>query len=280
MSTPAALTHELFDDAALFPPAAVPLADALAAHRTRALGERAFLVGPLVLLASQVPQVRADFEPTDHFGLAVVADAGLAELAAAVDVLADDPWADVDQVEIAVPAEFDLAEVTAALLDELPFTVPTYLELPWRAPPAALTDALDVVAADGAERVKLRTGGTKPGSVPSSSVLGEFLHGVASRRVGFKLTAGMHRALPHVDPATGDRQHGFLNTLAATAAAIDGGSTVDVVDLLDMSDAQPLIAVLRSSDLVALRRIFRSIGSCSIAEPYDDLLALKLVEGD
>jgi len=272
-----ALTHELIDDAAMFPPARVPTSDAVAAHRARLDQPEAWLVGALVVRASQVPEVRAQFAPDDHFRLAVVADGGLAEVAAAVDVLADEPWADVAQVEIAVPTGFDLAPATAALLDELPFTAPTYFELPWRAPAGQVVEALEVLAADGAERVKLRAGGVEPGSVPSSQVLAEFLHAVAARRLPFKLTAGLHHALPNVERTTGDRQHGFLNVLAAAAAMLDGGSVADARDLLDASQADPLVEILTASDLPALRRVFCSIGSCSVTDPYDDLVRLQLM---
>jgi hypothetical protein len=277
-SAGAALTHELIDDAALFPPARTPLPEAVRAFRERRDTARARLVGPLVVRASQVPELRQEFGPSDHFCVALVADGGLAELAAAVDVLADDPWAEVVQVEITVPDGFDVAQATDALLRELPFTVPAYLELPWRAPSGQVAEALEVLRADGVERAKLRTGGLEPGSVPSSRVLSEFLHTAATHGVPFKLTAGLHHALPNVERATGDRQHGFLNALSATAASLGGGSVDDACDLLEVTDAVPLLSVLEASDSIALRQMFRSIGSCSVDEPFDELVSLQLLE--
>jgi hypothetical protein len=273
-----ALTYELFDDAAPFPPARTPLDVALGAYRARGQQPSAHLVGPLVVRACDVPDLQPMFLPDDYVRLAVVADGGLAELAAAVDVLADDPWADVVRVEIAIPDGFDVAAATEAMLGELPFTVPAYLELPWRAPVGQLSEALALLAADGVERAKLRTGGLTPGSVPSPEVLAEFVHSAVTARVAFKLTAGLHHAVPNVEHSTGDRQHGFLNVCAATAAALDGGSVADTRALLQVTDAPPLLDVLAATDQVALRRTLRSIGSCSIEEPYDELVQLHVME--
>jgi hypothetical protein len=182
------------------------------------------------------------------------------------------------QVEISIPEGFDVAAAAEAMLGELPFTVPAYLELPWRATVGSLGDALAVLAADGVERAKLRTGGLQPGSVPSPEVLAQFVHAAVTLRVPFKLTAGLHHALPNTERATGDRQHGFLNVLAGTAAALDGAHVGEVRALLEVTDAPSLLEVLSATDRVALRRHLRSIGSCSIEEPYDELVELQLME--
>ena len=99
-------------------------------------------------------------------------------------------------------------------------------------------------------------------------------------RPPFKCTAGLHNALRH----TGDdgfEHHGFLNVLLATRLAFDGASTDDVVAVLEQRDAEPLLALWHDQGEQAMartRRWFTSFGSCSVAEPRDDLISLGLVE--
>ena len=98
---------------------------------------------------------------------------------------------------------------------------------------------------------------------------------VLDRELAFKCTAGLHNALRHTDPDTGFEHHGFLNVLAATRVALDGG---DVEGALAERDGAALVAALPDADtLVRTRRWFVSFGSCSVTDPRDDLRTLGLV---
>ncbi|MFC7506123.1 hypothetical protein ACFQRR_29000, partial [Nocardioides sp. GCM10030258] len=77
--------------------------------------------------------------------------------------------------------------------------------------------------------------------------------------------AGLHHALRNTDPETGFEQHGFLNLLAATG----------------VRDAEAMAAVLAeraAAPDVPSTSLLRSIGTCSITEPIDELTALGLLE--
>ncbi|WP_286928024.1 MULTISPECIES: hypothetical protein [Aeromicrobium] len=124
------------------------------------------------------------------------------------------------------------------------------VEMPWGAgfhvPPGAL--------------LKLRCGG---GYVPTVEELaGAIVHCVEHGKA-FKLTAGLHSAIAH------DGAHGFVNVMAAVVAATRG------------QDPAPVLAsAAEDLDLESLgesRRLFRSIGTCSIDEPLADLRALGLL---
>jgi hypothetical protein len=110
-------------------------------------------------------------------------------------------------------------ESAALTLDALDFALPAAIEIPrvpgWR-------DALDTIAADGAERVKFRTGGLTAAAHPTEAELAERI--VASVRSGarFKLTAGLHHPLRRTDPETGFESAVSLNA-SRTALALDGG---------------------------------------------------------
>jgi hypothetical protein len=97
--------------------------------------------------------------------------------------------------------------------------------------------------------------------------------------VPFKCTAGLHRAVRHRDAATGFEHHGFLNVLLAAATA--DHLAVDVIaSVLDATDSATILTGLGSlgADGIALaRRRFVSFGTCSVTEPVDDLVALRLL---
>ena len=264
----AGLTESLIDDAAVFPPGSAALADAVDAAYARVDTATDDLVGPLLVPASAAGALRELVDPDRPLRIALVADTGLEALESARDQLQDDPWVELVHVEVRLPLSDDAEVATKILLDALSFTVPAYVELPLdRDPEPALT----VLAADGAERAKFRCG---PDAVPTSAHLGRAIVAATRAGVPFKLTGGLHHALPNVQADV--RHHGFLNALAATSAALSGDAD-RVVDLLDEDDPESVLAALTEADIPALRRSFRSFGSCSIDEPFDDLRRLGLV---
>jgi hypothetical protein len=274
------------DDAAVFPPGNASLADAVTRHRGFRGTPVEEILGPLLVRAGDIHALRELVLPDDDLAVGLVADQGLASLEAARDAVIDDPWIRVVQTEIRLPLTREDAESTAGLPEllthrlvaELSFTSPTYIEIPTELSASHTADVLAVLGADGAERAKLRCGGTKPGDVPSDDVVARFIHGCVAHAVPFKLTAGLHHGLRTVDPTTGDLQHGFLNMLAATAAATLGASMDDVQAAVAARDDGPLHEILSTAEPTRVRHAFMSFGSCSVLEPYEDMVALRLVE--
>jgi hypothetical protein len=96
----------------------------------------------------------------------------------------------------------------------------------------------------------------------------------------FKCTAGLHHAVRHRDPLTMFEHHGFLNLLLAARIAAATGNLVATADAL--AERDPAALAYRTSDLTATdvtasRALVASLGTCSIHEPIDDLLAMGLV---
>ena len=273
-----ALTDALVDDAAVFPPGLAPLPDALRGHLAARRAPWRALVGPLVLPASAVDGL-PDLLPglvdaLDPLRLVIVADTGPAGLDAARDRLVDDDRIDLAGIEVALPGDVDPTAGAADLLAHLAWSVPAAVEVPlvpgWEG-------ALDVLAADGAERAKFRLGGA---GVPTVEQVAAVLVACRDRRLPFKLTAGLHRAVRGMD-RTGDLpHHGFGNVLAAVAAAVDGAAAADVGAVLAETGEDRVAVLLSGIDAataVAVRRLFRSFGSCSLAGPRDDLVALGVL---
>jgi hypothetical protein len=259
----------LVDDAAIFPPGDAPLPDATAAHLARTPEEGADLVGSFVLRDTDLPSVRGFTAP-----LSVVVTGGAGQVAGPAGLcgrlglrLAGLEIALRDLDDLAGNARRVVAAVDAARADgSLEEDVPVYVELPQTEPSHSWLAAADEVA--GAELgLKLRTGGAETHQVPSSATLAAWLDAALDRETPFKCTAGLHHAVRHPDG------HGFLNVLAATRLAFDGGTRDEVVALLDEREG----AALAARDLTGVRRWFTSFGSCSVAEPWADLRALGLL---
>ncbi|WP_427167389.1 hypothetical protein ACQF4J_31965 [Streptomyces sp. C1-1] len=129
-------------------------------------------------------------------------------------------------------------------------------------------------------RVKFRTGGTRADAFPDETRLTEGLMSAMRLRVPFKLTAGLHHAVRHTGPGTGFEHHGFLNVLAAVAAAHDGAGEEAVASVLACREPQSVARRCTPRRRAAARAWFTSFGTCSIDEPLADLSALRSVGRD
>lgn len=272
MSRIGGLALALIDDAAMFPPGNAALADAIKAWYARRDTPEASVVGPLLVPASAVEDLRSHADPDLVLDVALIGDTGVEGLAAARDALQNDAWITLQQVEIKAPHAGRSSDAVRTLLDALTFTVPAYVELPTD---ADVTEPLAVLAQDGVERVKFRTG---PYAVPPPEALARAIAAAVRLGVPYKLTGGLHHALPVDDAESGQHHHGFLNTLAATALAIDGSPVEAIAAILRTGDLDLVLAALHVSSPAQVRDHFRSFGSCSVDEPFAELVRLGLAD--
>jgi hypothetical protein len=147
-------------------------------------------------------------------------------------------------------------------LPDLGGRVRRYLEIPAQTP---VGQALDAVAAAGV-RAKVRCGGPTRDDVPSCARLADVLVGCVERGLVLKATAGLHQPFRHAT-ATGP-QHGFVNLLAAAAAARQGGDRASVEAILAAEEPE---AAGLTNELARARELLMSIGTCSIDEPMQAL---------
>ncbi|MEU3269726.1 hypothetical protein ABZ639_02710 [Saccharomonospora sp. NPDC006951] len=272
-----AFAERLCDDAAVFPPGLTPLPDAVLAHARHRKADYAGFVGPLVLAAPSLAELGALLAPGERLDLALTAPAGPAQAGAAL-ALARTMAVDVQAVEIAVPADAGVArfftELEQARREAEAVTV--YVEVPRDARGPEVIAAL----ADTGHRAKFRTGGVKAVLYPGEAELAAAITAVVGAGVAFKATAGLHHALRNTDPGTGFEQHGFLNLLLATHAALGGAEDKAVAAVLAERDADSVAAAIGDLGPVraeAVRAAFVSFGTCSITEPLCELADLGLV---
>jgi len=227
----------LIDHAALFPPASMSLADALAEDARVRAGEESVLVRRFVVPASRL----AELGPVE-LPLSVVLDAPCAGGDPRVEAVEAPPGVELEPL-VGLAAE-------------------VYVELPVE---------LDRLATLGL-RAKLRCGGAR---VPSVDEVAALVRGCRERGLVFKATAGLHHAVRR------DGAHGFLNLLAACAFGDEERALADEDAAAFALDAESFRWRDRSvgaAELVRVRaELWSGFGSCSIAEPFDELRSLGLV---
>jgi hypothetical protein len=270
----------LVDDAAIFPPGSLPLAEAVQAHRRFAGSEHAALVGRFVVDDRRLGDLAASGAGAE-LALALVVTGGAGALQPSVRRAVDTPGLVLAQVETALRDLDDLPAAarrvaTAAEAADLG-DVPVYVEVPWAAGVGSYgwLSALDVLG-EADLRAKLRTGGAADVPVPDAADLAAAVDAALDRELRFKCTGGLHHAVRGVG-GPGTAQHGFLNVLLAVAAAWDGAPVADVAALLERTDEAEVAAMARDATLAPARRWFTSFGSCSVAEPLEDLTRLGLL---
>jgi len=267
----------LFDDAALFPPASLDVAHAIRAHAGHRLSWYADMLGPFVCNSVRVPALDAEVarlavEPVD---VAVVVPDGIGALAAGVEVVDSCERLRLRSVEVPLGAG-RLIEASRVLGPLVERNLDVYVEIPVLR--VSERDVHDIRAAG--LRLKLRTGGTTIDAFQTEEQLAAPIVMCAAELLPFKCTAGLHNAVRHRDMDTLFEHHGFLNlALAARAAAATGSVAATSAELAerDADTVAGRVRALSATGVAAIRELFASFGTCSIADPVGDLTAMGLV---
>ncbi|MCA1824950.1 MAG: hypothetical protein LC640_11965, partial [Frankia sp.] len=223
----------LFDDAGMFPPARLPVADALARHRADRERAHSVLSGRFIAPATALADVAAQ-SAGDALDVVVVADVVGDQLVEWLGKAVADDRLIVRGVELRpMPAEA-VDGAVAAVRGQ--FDCDVYVELPrteaWQDVLSAIegvakgagagANAGTGAAGAAAVGVKLRCGGATAEMFPPAPMLATWLEAVIEAELPIKATAGLHGALPHYDVALGVHHHGFLNLLLAVRRALAG----------------------------------------------------------
>jgi hypothetical protein len=273
------LLAALVDDAGLFPPESLPMAEALARHRADEAAGYPMLSHRFLCPASRIGELRSELARVEAtpLRLGMILDTGLDGLGAARAEVAGDPLLALEMLEVPAPSP----EAVDAALDALAGLEPAaYLEGP-RSP-----DWVKAVAgaeqSGGLRGAKVRCGGARADLFPTPEELAAFVCACFEHGVPFKATAGLHGAVRHRDDQTGFVHHGFLNLLLAAARAAAGAPVDQVAAVLAGTSAPALAEEARAvsgRELSAARLLFRAYGSCSTSEPREEAAALGLLAG-
>jgi len=243
----------MFDDAALFPPARLPMAEALRAHNTAVAGPHGRLVGPFLCPLTRLDELDA------------CVASGLPR-PDALGVITYDV-APLGRRPRDIPGLVQFEAPLGARPPDLGGRVRLFLEIPRH---GAVGDHLDAVRTAGSS-AKIRCGGMGRDDVPSCERVADVLVGCVERGLTVKATAGLHHPFRTGGPAG---HHGFVNLLAAAAAARAGRDRATVATILtrEEPDAHGLV-----DRLARARQLLVSVGTCSIDEPVAALVERGLL---
>lgn len=276
----------LIDYAGLFPPAELAFDAARSEYRAARAGPHAWMLGRFI-----VPATLAIASPAEIGGpLSVIANAGALDRAAALRA----SGARIDALEIPLPATAPASDVaavvagTAAAIDAAGLGgIPAFLELPRTQEWGELLAAAMPALAQTRLGAKIRCGGLTAAAFPSVDDVAAFVAAAAAANVPFKATAGLHHPVRHVESATGFTMHGFLNLVAA--AALAPRLALETLRRIVAEEDPGAFAFddasfrwrgerVATAGLEAMRRDgFVAYGSCSFAEPVDDLTSLGIL---
>lgn len=280
----------LVDYAGLFPPAALPMREAVRNYAAYRVGPHQGMLARFVLPAARLEECVALVPLARHPG--DVFPWPLAVLAGAADAAALDAFdathgteARVDTVEAKAEDAAGISGLGAAFGGRT-----VYVELPVRPDPSGLIAACGQLGL----RVKIRTGGVTPEAFPSPDEVMRFLAACVTHGVPFKATAGLHHPLRGEYALTYDAgsargtMYGFLNVFLAAVFLRAGRTVAEVAPLLEERDASAIAVTadgvtwrgmhVSAADIAAARAAFAgSFGSCSFEEPVQDLTSLSFL---
>lgn len=295
---PRILLDGIVDYAGLFPPASLALPDAVRTYAQARGGEAGWMLGRFICPAtrlSEFSEVAEPLLPRDvgaiPWRLAAVGSGDHEADAAAVAALNSSHRWGWDECN----AVADVVETRARDADEVlrvhqAFTAETvvYVECPLADDPTPMVQALSQCG----RRAKMRLGGVTASAFPAPEQVIRFMHVCLHEGVPFKATAGLHHPiggrypLTYAADAPEGTMYGYLNLFTAAAlllahapeALATAALTDTDPDAMDFSDAALTWRghVIDQRQLAHLREhIAVSFGSCSFAEPVDEIRAME-----
>ena len=297
----------LIDYAGLFPPAKLDMAPAIEEYLAAGAGDYAWMLGRFIVPASRLKEFKSVLASISR-------DAGEIPLSVIVDAHNDPKtWFNsasavftdianyraagmrIEALEVPLPPLVTRRETHDANVGQCAMLaeraglrgLPIYVELP--RDERFIELVLEAFTALSRYRMggKIRCGGVVEEAFPTVDELAAFIQTAVEENVPFKATAGLHHPIRHRHAQTGFMMHGFLNILAATVFARSANAE-DLRRILSSEDPEVFRFDERSfswedrtatvEEIAAAREhAFISYGSCSFAEPVEDLTKLRIL---
>lgn len=311
------LLSEIVDYAGLFPPAGLPLDEAIRNY-ARYRGEpESWMLGRFICPAGKLAELfsyRDLFSDESPLALAVLfrsseetgvfLDELSGQISAAKSFQSDAAWARIEAFETRIPAEVKGEDVqqflarVAQAFQGADFAMPLevyelVLNEEWRNVIARFSS---VAEPERPERdrpraqLKLRTGGVESAAFPSPGRVASVIESCRDAGVPLKFTAGLHHPFRRYDASVQTHMHGFVNVFAAgVLARTHRLDQHDILAIIEEEDPRRFIFTddfLGWNDFEASLEEVRearqhraiSFGSCSFDEPREDLKRLGLLD--
>lgn len=298
------LLGKSIDYAGLFPPASLPLSEAVEKFKGYLNGRDSWIISSIVLPIDRLAEAAGSLGDTPFRLTATprrTEDTNLwldrlqEDCGHLRSFLAAHAQVAIQALEILLPKPGGADEIAGRLEELVPLVngYRVFLELP----PGdnSFREELDAMIA-ALERhrlslwgVKLRMGGTVPEAFPTTAIVAEVLAMVRDHRVPIKFTAGLHHPLRHRNNDLGVHVHGFINVLMAAMFAHACRLPSENIETILADErskdfvfsgnvARWLDLPIRTELIEDLRRLIVGFGSCSVDEPLHDLRTLGWVD--
>jgi hypothetical protein len=285
--------EQLVDYAGLFPPAELPMADAVQEYAAHLTESESWILARFICPARRLSELMpfAPLFSSDRPLRLSILPRPNADLPAAISQASAESRAFSEA--FGAPATVETFEARAGtscvpwrtLRGAALAAAGRTLFLEWPASLYETEHCLDEIAqarANGSSNLgaKIRCGGTEPTAFPSVETVARFVHGCSHLGIPFKATAGLHHPVRH--ERDGVWMHGFLNVFGA--AVLDASLDLDLDTVTSIiSETDPAAFRLTdagfswrdlsasSESVTDARHLAHGYGSCSFAEPVDDL---------
>ena len=296
----ALLAHSI-DYAGLFPPCSLALVPALKNQAKYVRTPDSWMLSSFVLPVAQFSAARENLSLFDSKNTLRVsalgprsdrADGFLAALKTIADAIRSLSDADVvliNQLEMPLPENADLATLAKARTILGGFDLQAFWEAPADAAKRTIALLAEHNSSGGAHSFgyKLRTGGVTAEAFPSEVQIAMALVAAAEHAVPIKFTAGLHHPVRQFRDEVKTKMFGFLNVLgAAVLTAEHSWDEQQAAKMLEDEDAHSFSFVddyfgwrewkIDTDKISPRRKLATSFGSCSFDEPREDLRALGL----
>ena len=305
------LLNGLFDYAGLFPPASLPLEEAIREYMDHRSDPDAWMMGPFVVPVSRLDEVVS------------LSALFTTESPVSFDVLPRRAPSTAEfheslREDLSTCAQFETQMQGKASVDALEFSFPSDALLDGKTAVRSIHQVRSIL--EGAERGplavfaeisrsenylqqlplyflglasqstenqpifgKIRCGGMSKSDFPTPFELASFIHTAVRVNHPFKATAGLHHPLRHFNETQGVTMHGFLNVFfATTLAAVHDLNPARIQTILEDERSESFrftpsgicwneLEASTTSFLKARSSLGLSIGSCSFTEPREDL---------
>lgn len=266
----------LVDYAGLFPPAALSLEQTLEHYRKYQRGQAPSLLGRLVCNAGRLSQLVPLLAPDDALRISA-----LLEHPSQVEL--------VEAFHQSLPASVRVDTVECLWSQPEDWMRAWNYHLFFEVKGEQVSEAAAFCARSGGRAgLKLRTGALKPEGIPPVEEVADFLEQAHRFRVAYKFTAGLHHAragvyaLTYESDSPSARLYGFVPLFGLaclhwfgrlTSAELRAGLASDLCDMqVDEHGLEYLGRRVSPGEIEEFRsRGARSFGSCSFAEPLQEL---------
>jgi hypothetical protein len=307
-----ALLSGVIDYAGMFPPASLPLEQAIQNYLRYRTEPESWMLGRFICPAARLRELTphlAGLDPSAPLVISALGKGGMTLEEFEVNVKADRQaiqafrerhrgLAVVDVFEVRLPGELPAQKTAMQAAVKAAHTIPDvrcFFEAGYPPGSPELRELLGVMELGALLRIletlppfpgfKYRCGGADPAAYPSTKDLAGVIETGCALGQPLKFTAGLHHPIRHYNAAAGAHMHGFINVFVG--ALLHSAHRVPAEPILADEDAGDFVftdTAIRwknhelSAEAVRLIRQFRekviSFGSCSFDEPRDDLRKL------